>query len=47
MGNQPFEWPRLFVWVVVCVAMIPLGGLIGLALVVVMILALAEFMPSL
>ena len=47
VGNQPFEWPRLFVWVVVCVAMIPLGGLIGLALVVVMILALAEFMPTL
>ena len=47
VGNQPFEWPRLFVWVAVCVAMIPLGGLIGLALVVVMILALAEFMPSL
>ncbi len=47
VGNQPFEWPRLIVWVAVCVAMIPLGGLIGLALVVVMILALAEFMPSL
>lgn len=46
MGNQPFEWPRLFVWVVVCVAMIPAGGLIGLALVVFMILALAEFMPT-
>ena len=47
MGNQPFEWPRLFVWIVVCVAMIPAGGLIGLALVVFMILALAEFMPTL
>lgn len=47
VGNQPFEWPRLFVWVVVCVAMIPVGGLIGLALVVLMILALSEFMPSL
>ncbi|MDR3662773.1 MAG: diiron oxygenase [Mycobacterium sp.] len=47
MGNQPFEWPRLLVWVVVCVAMIPTGGLIGLALVVFMILALAEFMPTL
>ncbi|WP_135453226.1 diiron oxygenase [Mycobacterium sp. DL99] len=47
VGNQPFEWPRLFVWVVVCVAMIPAGGLIGLALVVFMILALAEFMPTL
>lgn len=47
MGNQPFEWPRLFVWVAVCVAMIPAGGLIGLALVVFMILALAEFMPTL
>ncbi|MCG7609352.1 diiron oxygenase [Mycobacterium sp. CnD-18-1] len=47
VGNQPFEWPRLFVWVAVCVAMIPAGGLIGLALVVFMILALAEFMPTL
>ena len=47
VGNQPFEWPRLFVWIVVCVAMIPAGGLIGLALVVFMILALAEFMPTL
>lgn len=47
IGNQPFEWPRLFVWVVVCVVMIPVGGLIGLALVVLMILALAEFMPTL
>ncbi|WP_166903307.1 diiron oxygenase [Mycobacterium sp. DL440] len=46
MGDQSFEWPRLFVWVVVCVAMIPAGGLIGLALVVFMILALAEFMPT-
>ncbi|TPW91378.1 diiron oxygenase [Mycolicibacterium fortuitum] len=46
VGNQPFEWPRLFVWVAVCVAMIPAGGLIGLALVVFMILALAEFMPT-
>ncbi|CAJ1494769.1 AurF N-oxygenase family protein [[Mycobacterium] burgundiense] len=43
VGNQSFEWPRLLVWVVVCVAMIPVGGLIGLALVVLMILALAEF----
>lgn len=47
VGNQPFEWPRLFVWVAVCVVMIPIGGLIGLALVVLMILALAEFMPTL
>jgi hypothetical protein len=47
VGNQPFEWPRLFVWVAVCVMMIPAGGLIGLALVVFMILALAEFMPTL
>ena len=47
VGNQPFEWPRLFVWVAVCVAMVPVGGLIGLALVVFMILALAEFMPTL
>jgi P-aminobenzoate N-oxygenase AurF len=46
MGNQPFEWPRLLVWVAVCVMMIPAGGLIGLALVVLMILALAEFMPT-
>ena len=45
--NQRFEWPRLLVWVAVCVAMIPAGGLIGLALVVFMILALAEFMPTL
>lgn len=44
--NQPFEWPRLFVWVVVCVAMVPVGGLIGLALVVFTILALSEFMPT-
>ncbi|PXX03358.1 AurF N-oxygenase family protein [Mycolicibacterium moriokaense] len=47
VGNQPFEWPRLLVWVAVCVMMIPAGGLIGLALVVFMILALAEFMPTL
>ena len=47
VGNQPFEWPRLVVWVAVCVIMIPTGGLIGLALVVFMILALAEFMPTL
>lgn len=47
VGNQPFEWPRLLVWVTVCVAMIPIGGLIGLALVVFMILALAEWMPTL
>ncbi|HZQ33435.1 MAG TPA: diiron oxygenase [Mycobacterium sp.] len=46
VGNQPFEWPRLVVWVAVCVIMIPTGGLIGLALVVFMILALAEFMPT-
>jgi hypothetical protein len=47
VGNQPFEWPRLLVWVAVCVIMIPVGGLIGLALVVLVILALAEFMPIL
>jgi hypothetical protein len=47
VGNQPFEWPRLFVWVAVCLVMVPVGGLIGLALVVLMILALAEFMPTL
>jgi hypothetical protein len=46
VGNQPFEWPRLLVWIAVCVTMIPAGGLIGLALVVFMILALAEFMPT-
>jgi tetrahydromethanopterin S-methyltransferase subunit E len=46
VGNQPFEWPRLLVWVMVCLAMVPIGGLIGLALVVLMILALAEFMPT-
>jgi hypothetical protein len=46
VGNQPFEWPRLLVWVAVCVMMIPVGGLIGLALVVFTILALAEFMPT-
>jgi len=47
VGNQPFEWPRLLVWVGVCVAMIPAGGLIGLALLVFMILAFAELMPTL
>jgi hypothetical protein len=47
VGNQPFEWPRLLIWVAVCVTMIPAGGLIGLALVVFMIWALAEFMPTL
>lgn len=47
VGNQPFEWPRLLVWVAVCLIMVPAGGLIGLALVVCMILALAEFMPTL
>jgi len=47
MANQSFEWPRLLVWVTVCAIMIPAGGLIGLALVVFMILALAEFMPTL
>ncbi|ANW66447.1 aminobenzoate oxygenase [Mycobacterium sp. djl-10] len=46
VGNQSFEWPRLLVWVLVCVAMIPIGGLIGLAMVVLMILTLAEFMPT-
>lgn len=47
VGNQSFEWPRLFVWVTVCVMMIPVGGLIGLALVVFMILLLSEFLPTL
>lgn len=46
VGNQPFEWPRLLVWVTVCVAMIPAGGLIGLALVVLMILSFAEWIPT-
>lgn len=46
VGNQTFEWPRLCVWVLVCVAMIPIGGLIGLAMVVLMILTLAELMPT-
>lgn len=46
LGNQPFEWSRLLVWLVVCLAMVPVGGLIGLALVVLTILALAEFMPT-
>ncbi|MBU9764038.1 diiron oxygenase [Mycobacterium sp. TNTM28] len=47
VGNQPFEWPRLLVWVVICIVMIPVGGLIGLALVWLMIISLAEFMPTL
>lgn len=47
VGNQSFEWSRLFVWVAVCVTMIPFGGLIGLALLVFAILALSEFMPTL
>lgn len=47
VGNQPVEWPRILVWVAVCVIMVPAGGLIGLALVVFTILALAEFMPTL
>ena len=46
VGNQGFEWSRLLVWVAVCVTMIPAGGLIGLALVVFMILAFSEFMPT-
>lgn len=47
VGNEPFEWPRLFMWVAVCVLMIPIGGLIGLALMVFLILAFAEFTPAL
>jgi hypothetical protein len=47
VANQPFEWPRFVLWVTVCVIMVPVGGLIGLALVVCMILAIAEFMPTL
>jgi hypothetical protein len=47
VGNQPFEWQRLLIWIALCVNMIPAGGLIGLALVVFMILALSEFMPTL
>jgi len=46
-ANQRFEWPRFLVWVAVCVVMVPVGGLIGLALLVFMILTLAEFMPTL
>ena len=46
VGNQPFEWARFLVWVAICVAMIPAGGLIGLALLVFMILSLADFMPT-
>ena len=46
VGNQSFEWPRLLVWLVVCLVMVPVGGPIGVALVIFMILALAEFMPS-
>jgi len=45
-ANEPFEWPRLCVWVLVCVAMIPTGGLIGLALLVFTILAVAEYAPT-
>ncbi|CAM5744003.1 diiron oxygenase [Mycolicibacterium aubagnense] len=45
--NQSFEWSRLAVWIVVCSTMIPAGGLIGLALVVLTIVAVAEFMPTL
>ncbi|MCX6484819.1 MAG: diiron oxygenase [Mycobacterium sp.] len=45
-GKQSFEWPRLIVWLAVCAIMIPAGGLIGLALLVFTILALAEFMPT-
>ncbi len=45
-ANQSFEWPRLLVWVAVCLLMIPVGGVIGVAMVVFMILALAEFMPT-
>lgn len=47
VANQPFEWPRLLVWVAICVTMVPAGGLIGLAALVFMILAFAEFMPTL
>jgi hypothetical protein len=47
VANQPFEWPRLLVWITFCLIMIPVGGLIGLAMVVFMILAFAEFMPTL
>ena len=47
VGNQRFEWPRLLVWVAICLAMVPAGGLIGLALLVFTILAFSEFMPTL
>lgn len=46
VGNQPLEWARLLLWVLVCTVMIPVGGLIGLASVWLMIIALAEFMPT-
>nr|WP_255469762.1 diiron oxygenase [Mycolicibacterium sp. P1-18] len=45
-ANDPLEWPRLCVWVLVCVAMIPAGGLIGLALLVFTILSVAECTPT-
>ena len=44
--NQRFEWPRFFVWVAICLTMVPAGGLIGLGVMVFMILALAEFLPT-
>ncbi|CAJ1503450.1 diiron oxygenase [[Mycobacterium] kokjensenii] len=46
VGNQPFEWSRFAVWLAVCLAMVPAGGLIGLALLVFTILTLSEFMPT-
>jgi hypothetical protein len=47
LANHRLEWPRLLIWVGICLVMIPAGGLIGLALVVCLILAIAEFMPTL
>lgn len=47
MANQSFEWPRFLIWVAVCVVMIPAGGLIGLALLLFMILSIAELTPTL
>ena len=47
VGNQPFEWSRLLLWMTLCASMIPVGGLIGLVVAVSMILALAEWLPAL
>jgi hypothetical protein len=46
VGNQPFDWPRPFVWIALCLLVMPVGGLVGLAMVIFMILALAELVPT-